>query len=74
MKEGMWPLTGANKIPPQPVPGEFQEFQETVYLDGKAPPHYEYIESPTTGSESSQCLDPDSSDDDSHGECGRGDY
>ena len=83
MKEGMWPLTGAKKIPPQPVPADGNDnterdptiwVQKTVYLDSEAPPHYEYIESPTTGSESSQCLDPDSSDDDSHGECGRGDY
>ena len=62
MKDGMWPLNGANKIPPQPVPADGNDnikrdptiwVQKTVYLDSEAPPHYKYIESPTTGSESS---------------------
>ena len=83
MKDGMWPLNGANKIPPKPILMDGNEntkrdptiwVQKTVYVGSNQPPCYEYIESPTTGSESSQHPDIDSSDDDSHGECGRGGY
>ena len=83
MKEGMWPLNGANKIPPKPVPMDGNDnterdptiwVQKTVYSGSDQPPRYEYIKSPTTGSESSQCPDTDSSDDDGHRECGQVGY
>ena len=48
--------------------------QKTVYVGSNQPPRYEYIESPTTESESSQHPDTDSSDGDGHGECGQGGY
>ena len=63
MKDGMWPLNGANKIPPKPILMDGNEntkrdptiwVQKTVYVGSNQPPCYKYIESPTTGSESSQ--------------------
>ena len=83
MKDGMWPLHGANKIPPTPVPMDGNDntkrdltiwVQKTVYVGSDQPTRYEYIESPTTGSESSQRPDTDSSDDDGHRECRRVGY
>ena len=83
MKDGMWPLNGANKIPLQPVPTDGNDnterdptiwVQKTVYVGSNQPPRYEYIESPTSGSESSQHLETDSSDDNGHAKCGRGGY
>ena len=62
MKDEMWPLNGANKIPPKPVPMDGNDnterdptiwVQKTVYVDSDQAPRYEYTESPTTGSESS---------------------
>ena len=55
--------------------GQTQEdVREGVYMDDRKRLHYEYIELSTTESESSQHLDPDSSDDDGHKECGLGGY
>ena len=76
-------LNEANKIPPQPVPTDGNDnterdptiwVQKTVCVGSDQPPRYKYIESPPTGSESSQRPDTDSSDDDGHGECGLGGY
>ena len=83
MKDGMWPLNGAKKIPPKPIPMDGNDnterdptiwVQKMVYVGSDQPPRYEYIESPTTGSKISQRPDTDSSDDDGQGECGRGGY
>ena len=66
MNDEMWPRNGANKIPPKPVPMDGNDntdrdptiwVQKTVYVGGNQPPRYEYIQSSTTGSESSQRLD-----------------
>ena len=52
MKDGMWPLHGANKIPPTPVPMDGNDntkrdltiwVQKTVYVGSDQPPRYEYI-------------------------------
>ena len=83
MKNGMWPLNGANKESLQPTSAEGNDnigrapvgqIQETVYVDDKALPYYEYIKLTATERESPQHLDPDSSDDDGHKECGLGGY
>ena len=83
MENGMWPLNGTGKVPPQPTSADgndnigrapIVQVQETIYLDNEALPYYEYIEVTATESGSSQYLDPDSSDDDGHRECGLGGY
>lgn len=87
MENGTWPLDEARKTSPQPTlvvdnvnagrtpVGQTQEeIREAVYMDDRALPHYEYVELTATESESSQYLDPDSSDDDGHKECGLGGY
>jgi hypothetical protein len=64
---------------PLPIPDRIivgqprEEIREMVYVDNRARPQYEYIEL-TSDSKSSQYLDPDSSDDDGHRDCGRGGY
>ena len=82
-KNGMWPPNGANNESPQPTPADgndnigeapVDQIQETVYEDDGALPYYEYIELTATESESSQYLDPNSSDNDDHKECGLGGY
>ena len=71
VKETRKPLSLPNRI----IVGQPQEeIREVVYTDDRARPQYEYIELTTSDSESSQYLDPDSSDDDGHGDCGLGGY
>jgi hypothetical protein len=84
MENGMWPLNGADKKPPQATPADDNDnirkthlsytVKETIYIDDGALPYYEYFEFTTSESESSPYLDPDSSDDDGHKECGLGGY
>lgn len=46
------------------------EIRNAVYADDRRRPQYDYLDIATSDSESSQCPDPYSSDDDGHGDCG----
>ena len=47
-----------------------REIRNAVYADDRRRPQYDYLDIATSDSESSQCPDPYSSDDDGHGDCG----
>ena len=47
-----------------------REIRNAAYADDKRRPQYDYLDIATSDSESSQCPDPYSSDDDGHGDCG----
>ena len=47
-----------------------REIRNAVYTDDRRRPQYDYLDIATSDSESSQCPDPYSSDDDGHGDCG----
>ena len=47
-----------------------KEIRNAAYADDKRRPQYDYLDIATSDSESSQCPDPYSSDDDGHGDCG----
>ena len=61
---------------PSPLPDRMnvgqpqREVRDTVYTDDRKRPQYDYLDIATSDSESSQCPDPYSSDDDGHGDCG----
>ena len=62
-------------LPDQMYIGQTQrEIRRAAYVVNRARPQYEYIEPTTFDSESSQCPDPDSSDDNGHRDCGLGGY
>ena len=68
-------LDSIHILPDRMIVGQPQrEIREMAYADNRARPHYEYVELTTSDSESSQYLDPDSSDDDGHRDCGLGGY
>ena len=61
---------------PPPLPDRMyvgqpqREIRDAVYMDDRKRPQYDYLDITTSDSESSQCPDPYSSDDDGHGDCG----
>ena len=61
---------------PPPLPDRMyvgqpqREIRNAVYADDRKRPQYDYLDIATSDSESSQCPDPYSSDDDGHGDCG----
>ena len=69
---------GARRPPPLPdrmyVGQPQREIRRAAYTDDRGRSRYEYLEITTSDSETSQCPDPDSSDDDGHKDCGLGGY
>ena len=61
---------------PPPLPDRMyvgqpqREIRNVTYTDNRKRPQYDYLDIATSDSDSSQCPDPYSSDDDGHGECG----